>query len=149
MAGLLDFSARKIDGYYREQDEHFPEEKDIYSRLNRIFDTLVAVKPRVYHDTFFSFPQILFSLMIAMDSISAFPNEEILSSCILDIDRVMRGYQDLSELTAQQAAELSWFTGGNLHRIRARRIRHDVISRELSRYANTAERPRSVLTAVE
>lgn len=107
------------------------------------------MNPRVHHDTLFKGPQILLSLMIAMDETGIFLSGDRLAVCILEIDRLVRGYQELEELSAEQANELSGFTGGNLHRIRARAIRSNVIRRELERHGSAAERLRPVLSSVK
>jgi Protein of unknown function DUF262 len=147
--GLTDFSAGRIDRYYKLYDESFEHEEKLADRFERIFACLVSIDPSTYHDTLFSVPQILLSLMIAMDSTGHFLSGEQLGVCLLEIDRHIRGYQGLEELTAEQSNELSGFTGGNLHRIRARRIRSDVICRELEKHGSAAERLRLVLSPVE
>jgi hypothetical protein len=147
--GLTDFSATKIDAYYKRFDDAFVDEQNIAGRSENMFACLISVSPQTYLDTLFPVPQILLSLMIAMDSAATFLPGDKLTNCMLEIDRLIRGYQDLDELTAEQANELSGFTGGNLHRIRARRIRNDVICRELERHGSAAERSRPVLSAVE
>jgi hypothetical protein len=147
--GLTDFSAGKIDRYYKIYDESFEYEDNLVDRFERIFSSLVSINPDTYHNTLFSVPQILFSLMIAIDSTGNFLSDEKLGVCLLEIDRLIRGYQGLEELTAEQANELSGFTAGNLHRIRARRIRNDVICRELEKHGSAAERLRPVLSPVE
>ena len=147
--GLTDFSASKIDGYYKRYDNSFEHEQGLTERLERIFACLASVNPRVYHDTLFKGPQILLSLMIAMDETGVFLSGDRLAVCILEIDRLVRGYQELEELSAEQANELSGFTGGNLHRIRARAIRSNVIRRELERHGSATERLRPVLSSVK
>jgi hypothetical protein len=147
--GLTDFSASKIDRYYKFYDESFEHEQKLTEAFERIFSCLVSINPRAYHDTLFCVPQILFSLMIAMDETGFFLSGDRLAACLFEIDRLVRGYQELEELTAEQSNELSGFIGGNLHRIRARRIRSSLIRGELERYGSASERLRPVLPAVE
>jgi hypothetical protein len=147
--GLTDFSAFKIDEYYKRYDESFEHEERLGECFERIFSCLASINPVTYRDTLFRGPQILLSLIVAMNETEVLLSGERLASCIFEVDRLVRGYQELEELTSEQANELSGFTGGNLHRIRARGIRNTVIHRELERHGSPADRLRPVLSPVE
>ena len=146
---VIDFSAQTIDEYYRRYDEEFDHEAEISERLDRAFDQIIAVDPAIYADSMFSSPQILFSLIMSLDRLGIYLQKSDLISCVSNIDRSIKGYEDLEVLSAEQTNELSGFTGGNLHRIRARTIRDRVISRELQRYGPGTNGPQSLLVAVD
>ena len=132
MEGLTDFSAKKIDDYYSKFDEDFPGSRKIELRLERLFSKLVEVPVEKFADTIFSVPQILFSLMIAIGVKSGrMVGSDKLGSAMSEIDARITAYRDLAILNDVQANELQAFTGGNLHRIKARKGRHGIIIKSL------------------
>ena len=130
--GLTDFSSKKIDDYYKKYDEDFEMISDIEQRIENLFSKLVDIPPGTVRDTIFSVPQIMFSLMIIVDTERArrFSPDQILE-VMHQIDNLVGGYQEKDALSEVQKDDLLGFTGGNLHRIKARRIRDRMICEAL------------------
>ena len=147
--GLADFSATKIDAYYQRLDSIPLNTKKI--SLNGLKKYLLISSQSAHRRTLtLSFPFLKFysSFMVAMDSTATFLRGDKLTNCILEIDRLIRDARTWTNLPRSRRMSSLGFTGGNLHRIRARRIRNDVICRELERHESAAERSRPVLSPV-
>lgn len=67
--GLMAYSAAKVTKYYKEFDETFEGTEDLVTRLDKIFDTCVSLKPNSIKQTIFNRAPIFFSLIIALDEI--------------------------------------------------------------------------------
>ena len=67
--GLQDFSAKKLNDYYDDHDEEFPPSNEIRGRLDRVFSILLALPNGLIKRTIFSAPQLLFSLILVLDSL--------------------------------------------------------------------------------
>jgi hypothetical protein len=127
--GLSDFSAKEIDRYYREHDEDFPRADEIAERLDALFAKLVALPVEIFGDTIFKQYQLAFSLMVALDRLREqnVPPARV-QEVIREIDARVAAFKELEVLTEEQTRFLDGFTGGNLHRIRTRRIRDEVLA---------------------
>lgn len=127
--GLTDFSAAKIDKYYKDYDEDFPHLGDLEPRFGRLFQVLAEISPEVFYDTIFRQYQNSFSLMIVVDQLRdrrLQPHQ--VRDVMLDLDARVRAYTDNPALDANGLRFLEGFTGANLHRIRARRIRDEFLT---------------------
>jgi hypothetical protein len=129
IGGLSDFNAKEIDRYYKEYDEDFPRADEIAERLDALFAKLGALPVEVFSDTIFKQYQLAFSLMVVLDrlrnhAISQAKTQEV----IREVDAQVTAFKDLEVLTEEQTRFLDGFTGGNLHRIRTRRIRDEVLA---------------------
>lgn len=127
--GLSDFNPKQIDRFYKEYDEDFPRSDELAERLDGIFEKLAALPPEVFADTVFKQYQLAFSLMVVLERIDP---ENVaparIQEVVRDIDARVTAYKELEVLTEEQARLLEGFTGGNLHRIRTRRIRDEVLT---------------------
>ena len=127
--GLQDFSARKLNEYYEQYDEEFPRSAEMERRLERVFSLLLATPEGLLRGTIFSAHELLFSLIVVVDSISSVTTKK-LRDCVVDLDaRVESMGENPRALDPQQFAA---FTSGNLHRIKARRLRDEDIRSYLS-----------------
>jgi uncharacterized protein with ParB-like and HNH nuclease domain len=127
--GLGDFSAGKIDTYYKKYDEDFPQVDDIGGRMDALFAKLAAISSDAFSDTVFKQYQLAFSLMVVVDRLrdrSAVTVARI-EQVMRDVDARVATFQDLEIKTAEQTTLLDGFTGGNLHRIKARAVREEVL----------------------
>lgn len=122
--GLSDFSATALTKTYARFDENFPNEDDIRTRWNTIFETLVQLEDHRIRDTIFRTPQIFFSLLLALDSRRANPlSGREIDELIVSADQHIATLQERGVIAGDDRAILEAFSGGNLHRIRARRVR--------------------------
>lgn len=128
LEGLSDFSAPRIDRYYRDFDVEFPESVEIQDRMETVFASLAALAPEAFSDTIFKQYQIAFSLMVVLDQLRDrnIPSAKI-EEVMRRLDAEAAAYQEQEGLTAYQERFLAGFTGGNLHRIRTRTIRHEIL----------------------
>lgn len=133
MNGLSDFSAPQIDKFYKEYDEDFPCSEAIGRRLENLFETLAALPVDLFADTIFRQYQIAFSLMLVLDRM----RDQILiptriEEAVRTVDAQAVAFKELDVTTEEQKVFLEGFTGGNLHRIKTRRIRDDVLASALT-----------------
>src|SRR5262245_7497354 len=69
LEGLQDYSPKRIDEFYKKNDEKFAKEVDITKRFDATFGLLVSFNDTTLKDTIFSRPPIFFSLFLIFDSI--------------------------------------------------------------------------------
>ena len=116
-SGISDFRPASIDRIYRENDDDYPDSTNMRARLNRIFDVLYEVERGTIIDTIFSRPPLMFSLMLAIDSLSLTP-----SGVKIVVTEVDSAYQDdglvTDEVTAFRAA-----VAASTQRISSRQVR--------------------------
>jgi hypothetical protein len=125
--GLIDYNPAKIKTYYKNFDEAFPEEENIAARMEAIFGKLVALPSTDFSDTIFRSAQIAFSLMQIIDEQRETPpSVEFIHEVIRAIDATVTAATD-DPASITEIRYLTGFTGGNLHRIRSRRARHDIL----------------------
>lgn len=127
--GLSDFNAKAIDNFYRDNDTEWALMDEISKRMESLFAKLVAVPAGAFKDTIFKQYQLAFSLMIVVDRIRAQnPAAEEIEQVIRDIDARVAATLEKDAKTEEESNLLEGFTGGNLHRIKTRTIRDQVIS---------------------
>ena len=118
--GLTDFNATKINAYYRRYDESFDEGTSIRERMDEIFALLTDIDPSNFRDSVFQKYQNSFSLMLVIDEFAEHLDSQQVEEAIQEVDALVE------DGAGDEVSEA--FTGGNLHRIRKRRVRHDVLS---------------------
>lgn len=130
LEGLTDFSASKIDNYYKDYDEDFPKMDELSERLEGLFQKLAAIPTTTFSDTVFKQYQLAFSLMVVVDRLRnrKTVNEVKIQKCMHDIDTKVVAYRDLEVKNDEQTTFLEGFSGGNLHRINKRLIRDRALS---------------------
>ena len=130
--GLRDFSASQIDLYYKLNDEEFLQADEIAERMDKIFSYLVALPPELFSDTIFKQYQLTFSIMVVLDRLRdrSISSDQI-HEAIRSIDAQATAYRDRDILNDVETTFLEGFTGANLHRIRTRRIRDQVLEAAL------------------
>ncbi len=119
---LLDFSAKLLNMYYKRYDECFPRASEVSKRLDRSFSRLLSLPEGLIRGTIFSTPQLLFSLMMVLDSFSRIKHREVIE-CLIDIDSRVEAVRTGDRPDAMPANVYGAFTSGNLHRIRSRNAR--------------------------
>jgi hypothetical protein len=126
--GMSDFSPALMNKYYKEYDLEFPHEDEISRRLDRLFEKMALVPPDKFSDTIFSSVEVALTLMLTLDEIGpASVDIDTIVSAIDEVDAKVSAFGELEELGDQETLYLTAFTGGNLHRIRKRQPRHDIL----------------------
>jgi len=130
--GLSDYSASQLAAYYKKYDESFPMEEEVGIRLESIFQKLVCLDVSDFTDTIFKSAQLVFSLMMVIDAAGADRIKlDKMHRVMRDIDTQVTAYLGDRDLITDAHIVVA-FTGGNLHRIRSRSVRHDILMRALA-----------------
>ena len=125
--GLIDYNPNKIKRYYKDYDETFAEEEDLEKRLEAVFSRLAGLPTEDFSDTIFRSAQIAFSLMIVLDHMrNAMPPVDKIHEVIRSTDA--QASAAIDNPTEVGARYLNGFSGGNLHRIRSRTIRNELLT---------------------
>ena len=124
--GLQDFSSRKLDAYYREYDLDFPSASEMNKRLDRVYGVLLGLPEGFLRGTVFALYGVLFSLILALDSLAEIP-EKAVKECVIDLDARVEAVQSDKNTQAMPTSAYDAFTPGNLHRIRHRELRAKAI----------------------
>ena len=67
LEGLSDFTSRKLDKIYNENEENFKERKAIKRRLDSVFSRLASLSASTIRDTIFCRRPVFFSLVLVLD----------------------------------------------------------------------------------
>lgn len=124
--GLKDFSATKLTAYYKKFDDSFPDAESLRKRLEKAFSVLLDLDSDLLRGSAFSRPQVLFSLILVIDSMPGVRRKN-LEACISAIDDRITAVRSGDQPKAMAADEYEAFAGGNQHRIRSRKKRDQVI----------------------
>ena len=124
--GLQDFAAKKLDGFYRKYDEDFPRAVEIQERLDRIYTIMLEMPDGLIRGSIFSTPQLLFSLMLVLDAKKR-RAAKVVRRGISELDAIVEAVRSGENPGALKADVYDAFTSGNLHRIRSRQTRDEVI----------------------
>ena len=133
--GLTDFSAAKINRYYKNYDADFPKADELKERFDEIFGKLAAIPPTVFSDTVFKQHELTFSLLLVVDQLRdrESVNDVYIQRCIHDVDARVAAYRDLQVRGEYENVFLEGFSGGNLHRIAKRRVRDRALTDALGK----------------
>jgi len=128
--GLKDFSASALSATYKKYDETFPQRAELGERWDVLFRKMVRVGPERIEKSIFRAYQNSHSLFHFVDETRA------KNWTAAEIERLITKVDDhITELLlADEASErdrtvLAAFSGGNLHRIKARRERRRLLER--------------------
>ena len=105
----------------------FPAEDGVKKQLDRLFSQILSLPPNKLKDNLFARPQVLFSLMMVLGSLTKAPTGSALERCVLDLDARVNAVRIGENPTALNPDIYEAFTTGNMHRIRFRRSREDEI----------------------
>lgn len=129
--GLQDFSASRLTRFYAVNDESFPRQATIKTRLDRVFADILSLPQEKVRGTVFCRPQILFSLLLVLDELGRVPKQK-LEQCIAYFDSRVVAMRSGESPTALPVEVYEAFTSGNMHRIRLRRKRASAIKKRLA-----------------
>jgi hypothetical protein len=130
MEGLGDFSPEKLNRYYKDFDEEFPRSQEIAERFETVFGKLASINPETFSETVFKQPQISLTLMVAVDERPELAVAQI-EDAMMTIDARIKAYEDGNGADAEISRYFEGFSAGNLHRIKTRRIRYQIIMEAL------------------
>ena len=128
--GLVDFSATKINRYYKDYDVEFPQAIELSERFEDLFTKLSSVPTFVFSDTVFQQQQLAFSFLVVVDRLRdrGIVNDVNIQRCMHDVDARVAAYRDLEVKGEAETTFLEGFSGGNLHRINKQRIRDEALT---------------------
>jgi hypothetical protein len=131
--GLSDFNATALTRIYGQYDEQFLQEEDLSARWGQMFQNLVQLEDHRIRDGVFKTPQIFFSLLVLLDELRTNPlSLRQVDELIAEADGQLGTLEEREQISDADRQLLEAFSGGNLHRIRARRARA-VFLRRLAR----------------
>lgn len=131
LGGLQDFSASTLDSYYERYDDEFTNEDELKLRLERLFAVIVEIPIDLLKGTIFARPQVLFSLLLVLDDLRSVPHDKV-KECITDLDAKVGAVRSGEVPDAVRTDVYEAFSSGNMHRIRFRQKRDDIIRGYLS-----------------
>lgn len=129
--GLQDFSSKRLDDYYEKYDLEFPQSTNVKKRLDRAFSIMLDLPDGLIRGSVFSAPQLLFSLILVLDSRKRVTSRPV-RRCIRALDSKVESVRSGDNSRVLATEEYDAFTSGNLHRIKSRQIREHVIRSHLS-----------------
>lgn len=94
--GLNSYSSAKLNKYYKKYDEEFERDQEIIERLESIFSLLINIEPNSIKETIFKRPPLLFSLMIALDSLQK-PVVKKIEQGLFEVDEIFNSDIPISE----------------------------------------------------
>jgi len=121
--GLSDYSPTSLNGLYKEFDEDFPQSGLVQKRMDRVFDLIASLDPKLISDTIFQRQPIFFSLFIAVDAKKTLSARR-LTAAIQQIDARFNSEENITaeDMSFKQASV------STTQRITQRTIRHKYIS---------------------
>lgn len=128
--GLSDYSSKRLNNIYAENEEEFRSENAIAKRMDKVFSIIVALDPSTIKDTIFNRHPLFFSLCIVLDSLKKKISSSTLSRCLHNIDESFNADIPLSDRTKRDA-EFHNACTASTQRIRSRRIRNGYIRKAL------------------
>lgn len=128
--GLIDFSQSKIDTYYKNDEDEFPEMEDIQKRINKVFDLLVSINPASIKQTVFNRQPIFFSLIIAIDKLPSLSMKKI-EKGLTEIDNRYNSDKPLAE-RPEEDVKFYNACSASTQRLNNRRIRDNYITKFIS-----------------
>jgi len=124
--GLSDYSAARLDKAYADNDDEFPKQAEVGTRLERVFSKIAALKPESIRDTVFSRLPLFFSLCILLDSAKKTIAVSRVESTLFAIDHIVRSDIPLSDRKKKEAEFITACTAST-QRIRQRTVRNEFI----------------------
>ncbi len=120
--GLTDFSAKKIDDLYAENEELFEDSVEMARRIDSVIDLVAKIEPDQFTATIFKRLPVFFSLFLVLDEVNGVKPAQ-LTRAIWEIES---RFQDEDNADENDAAFRVACTS-TTQRIRQRTIRHEYI----------------------
>jgi hypothetical protein len=129
--GLSDYGSTKIDKFYSNNDEEFPEIDSVSKRLENVFGKIISIDKTVIKETIFSRHPILFNLILILDSVNNKIANRFLEDKLFEIDRRFNSDLPVSERPKEDSNFYIACTS-TTQRIKSRRIRDKYIRKILN-----------------
>lgn len=120
--GLSDFASSKLDKFYEENDEKYPNITKTKRRLEKLFDRVGKLDPRSISDTIFKRQPLFFSFLICLDKAKNF-NSKKTEESLFKIDAIYN-----SEDNSIKNQKFRDACKASTQRITQRKIRDEFIS---------------------
>lgn len=126
--GMVDFSAKRLDDYYKNNDDYFRSEKKVKTKMDRCFSLLASIPPTSFSDTIFSRPPVLYSLAMILDGMKKKPSARVLEDRMSTIDDRIQADIPISERSALEANFITAMSAST-QRINSRRQRNTYLAK--------------------
>lgn len=127
--GLSDFTSRRLDTIYYENDETFKNAAKIKKRLDSCFSRIAAIPASTIRDTIFCRRPLFFSLLFVLDNIPTAKGQK-LKSALLDVDGRFNTDKPVNE-RPKPDADFYVACRASTTRIASRRVRNTYLRRFL------------------
>lgn len=129
--GLSDYSSAKIDKFYKDLNDSFPDQDALRARMEVVFSKIAELDPSAIKDTIFSRSPIFFSLFLVLDSVQAKIETPRLQDTLHTIDDDFNADIPLAEKTPE-GADFYLACTASTQRIKSREVR-DLYLRKMLR----------------
>ncbi|WP_158613516.1 DUF262 domain-containing protein [Luteimonas sp. 100069] len=130
--GLQDYSASRIDKFYKDFDESFPLREELELRSELVFRRILSMEKKAITETIFSRAPLFFSLFLILDAPDGAPIPlDRLERAIWHIDERFSADVSISD-RSELEAEFVIACLSNPHRIKSRQIRDEYIRGQLT-----------------
>lgn len=129
LEGLKDFSASALTNIYKKYDQEFPQRQELSERWDNLFEKIVRVGPERFTSSVFRVYQNSHSLFHFLDATRdrGWTAQQI-EVLMTRVDDRLDALDLAEEISERDRTVLGSFTGGNLHRIKARREREQLLT---------------------
>lgn len=130
MEGLSDFNVKKLDDFYRDYDENFPQAKQYGAKFDKIFDFLISLDPNTITQTIFNRQPLFFSLLIVLNDLPKL-NKVKIEAGLREIDNRFNSDIDLAERSKE---DINFYNASSstTQRLANRKIRDKYIRKYIS-----------------
>jgi hypothetical protein len=130
LVGLSDFSAKKLDDFYKKYDDTFTERSALERRLDRTFSLLAGLDIRSIRDTAFSRTPLFFSIFLILDAHGRKISRRKLEDTMHKVDTVLNADVTPTERPKAEAEFVAACTAST-QRIKSRRARERYLKKAL------------------
>jgi hypothetical protein len=124
--GISDFNPNTLDRLYEQNDEEFPQQEDVASRLEKAFEQIYTIDKSAITDTIFQRQPLIFSLILALDSLGAISKAK-LEEALFAIDAA---YKD-EDVKTEEVEGFRNAVASSTQRISSRLVRDTFIKSRL------------------
>ena len=130
--GLSDYSSAKLDKFYQEHEDIYPNWATMEARLDSIFSRLAELPVATIRDTVFRRPPLFFSLALVLDKQKRASKKKI-ESAIGEIDRRFVAAESGEPSALKKDIAFMQSTKASTQRIASRRVRDAYIGNYLGK----------------
>jgi hypothetical protein len=125
--GLSSYSAAILNKFYKEYDEDFKERNAIKKRIDKVFDTIVSLKPSIIKQTIFNRAPIFFSLIMVLDEMK----KHNLNKIEIGLTEVDQRFNSDTPVGERKKDDINFYNAcsASTQVISTRKIRHNYIKK--------------------